>query len=380
MKKIALIAYSSHVMSRLKLVKEVLNHGDVEIKIFCGDFDHAKKAYDASDVDVHYIHVKSYTKNMSVSRLLSHRNFAKDVFKELKNFKPNYIYAQIPSNSLVKQCAKYKKQSGCELVFDLIDMWPESLPIKGAKRLIAGGFLRYWQNLRSKNVKFADLLITECDLYQKILTQQKVKLPPMQTVYLAKEPHEVLPPVHLPEDKINICYLGAINNIIDIPKIVDLLHAVNQKKKVCVHIIGEGESRGHFITELTNAGLEVVYHGIIYDEAKKLEIFSQCHFGLNIMKEYLMVGLTIKSIDYFAAGLPILNNIKEDTFNLVKDHQAGLNLVDFENMQECAKAITGLNAQAYLDMRTNVLKMFNAHFAKFVVTEKFKGQLATLGE
>ena len=37
------------------------------------------------------------------------------------------------------------------------------------------------------------------------------------------------------------------------------------------------------------------------------------------MKQEVFVGLTMKSIDYFEAGLPIINNIHGDTWNIVKD-------------------------------------------------------------
>ena len=43
------------------------------------------------------------------------------------------------------------------------------------------------------------------------------------------------------------------------------------------------------------------------------------------MKKSVCVGLTMKSIDYFEFGLPIINNIKGDTWNAVEEYGIGIN-------------------------------------------------------
>ena len=52
---------------------------------------------------------------------------------------------------------------------------------------------------------------------------------------------------------------------------------------------------------------------------------SRCHFGFNLMKPDVRVGLTMKSVDYFRHDLPILNNIPADTAELVDREQVGVN-------------------------------------------------------
>ena len=48
-------------------------------------------------------------------------------------------------------------------------------------------------------------------------------------------------------------------------------------------------------------------------------------FGINMMKPGICVGLTMKSIDYFCYGLPLINNIPGDTWKLVEKEQIGIN-------------------------------------------------------
>ena len=43
------------------------------------------------------------------------------------------------------------------------------------------------------------------------------------------------------------------------------------------------------------------------------------------MIDSVKVGLTIKSIDYFSYGLPLINNIKGDTWKLINERGIGIN-------------------------------------------------------
>jgi len=44
------------------------------------------------------------------------------------------------------------------------------------------------------------------------------------------------------------------------------------------------------------------------------------------MKDSVCVGLTMKSIDYFQHGLPIINNIPADTAAIVEKYGVGVNI------------------------------------------------------
>ena len=74
------------------------------------------------------------------------------------------LYVMIPANSLARTAIKLKKVLHTKVVLDIIDMWPESLPVKGVETLWP---LRCWRRLRDDNLGHADLVFTECGLYKK---------------------------------------------------------------------------------------------------------------------------------------------------------------------------------------------------------------------
>ena len=296
------------------------------------DFRHFEK-YQRTDIKqgFRYFHAIPYEKNISINRLKSHMALAKDIFKVVEEQKFDLLWVLVPPNSFVKKAARYKKfNSEVKLIFDLIDLWPETMPISKFKWLPP--FI-YWKNLRNRYLNAADEIVTECNLYhQKLPTKVKDKL---HTIYLAREVKKFNPQCRLPENKIALCYLGSINNIIDIPAIADLIFKLKKFTDVELNIIGDGEKREELISSCENVGADVIYYGKIYDIAKKQRIFDSCHYGLNFMKKSVFVGLTMKSIDYFEAGLPILNNIQGDTWEIIEKENVGVNIsrtTDYEQL------------------------------------------------
>ena len=165
-----------------------------------------------------------------------------------------------------------------------------------------------------------------------------------------------------PSDAISLCYLGSINNIIDIEMIGKVIQSLASAASVRLEIIGEGERRSKLIETAENAGAQVVFHGVIYDDDKKLEVFNRCHYALNIMKPEVFVGMTMKSLDYFSAGIPIINNICGDVWSMVEVEEIGFNVSD-ENLPDQIERIVGLSGESYAEMNAAVRKAHERHFS-----------------
>lgn len=334
--KIIIITGSDVYENRVNLLFDYFKAKGEEVKVYTTDFDHMKKKR-RNIVRPEYILVKSkpYKKNISFARIFSHYAFSRCVKKELQNEDADLLWILIPPNSLVKEFTEYKvKHPKVKMVFDVIDMWPETFPLKSIKKL---PMIHSWANLRNRHIDIADYVITECDLYQSIL-KEYVNKTKMRTLYLAKSPYKETSNHLLSNDRLVLCYLGSINNIIDIPTIVKIIKELSLKKLVELHIIGDGEKKDEFIEAAKQAGADVTYHGKIYDLEKKQFIFDKCHFGLNIMKKEVFVGLTMKSMDYFAAGLPIINNIHGDTWSFIDKHNIGVNYEESLSEEKMASA------------------------------------------
>lgn len=330
--------------------------------VLSSDFRHIDKEKRTEHKERYkFFPTKAYSKNLSIQRMRSHSCFSKNVAKFIERHIENIdlIWALIPPNSLVKDIAGIKKaHPRVKLIYDLIDLWPETMPVGKVKCLFP---FTYWRDLRNKYIKSADCVVTECNLYKKKLKSvlQGMKC---ETLYLARPYVDYTPHLHLPEDKIALCYLGSINNIIDIDTIVALVKQIQKSKDVELHIIGDGENKNRLISEVKATGAEVIYHGKVYNREEKQSILDGCHYGLNIMKNSVCVGLTMKSMDYMEFGVPMINNIHGDTWELVKKHRVGINY-----------SINSINFDCInysLKMRIEAREMFERYFVNDVFHEK----------
>lgn len=341
---------------RVELLYEYFKKREDNVTVYTSDFRHIEKVK-RTDVKEGYIFctAKPYKKNISVSRMFSHASLAKKIFSILEKREVDLLWVLIPPNSFVKEAIKLKcKKKEMKLIFDVIDMWPETMPVERVKNFFP---IQKWKKIRDTGIGKADYVVTECDLFQEAL-KEVVGQKKMSTIYLARECQTFMDKSELEKNRFTLCYLGSINNIINIPAIEQIIKELSKKQPVRLHIIGDGEKREEFIKNAQAAGAEVFYHGKIYDKEKKEEIFSKCHYGLNIMKDSVYVGLTMKSVDYFEAGLPIINNIKGDTWRLVEDYDMGVNFSDLSDVSVEKSIVQRQNARTFFENKLS-LESFN---------------------
>jgi len=273
----------------------------------------------------------------------------------------------LPPNSLAYFASKYRKKYHTILIYDIYDLWPETFPSNIYKKVLSVPFI-IWGQLRNKNLKHADVVITECNLFkEKIIDfideSKTITLYPLKMNEVKKNSN-----IEVINNDLNICYLGSINNIIDIDRISDLLGKVNKLRRVTVHIIGDGEKRELFIRSLEEKQINVIFYGSVYDENRKQEIFDKCVLGINMMKDTVCIGLTLKSIDYINAGLPLLNNIKGDTQELVEKYGIGINVA--QDLDVIAQQIAYFNEKKVRDLKNKTQKIYNEKFSKETFTKK----------
>lgn len=356
MKAIIITCFKSNE-ERASFVLETCKRRNIDAVVITTDFSHIKKQKRTNiPKDFVAIKTKPYNKNLSFKRIKSHMKFAKDAFMVVEQEMPDIIWLMAPANSLIKEAKKYKRRyPATKLIIDIIDMWPESLPLGIGSTILP---FRIWKNIRKKNIGCADSLVSECDFYQKELKKEYDK--EITTIHWARKPENNKCKTSLPKDKLSLCYLGSMNNIIGTSIVSNIIKKCDMP--VVLHVIGEGENRYNFINSNSKV-CEVIYHGAIRDPQEKSEIFSKCHAGLNIYKNNLYIGLTVKSIDYFENGLPIINNIKGDTWSMIEEYNVGINIIDDQTI--CGEEIIQMRKN-----NKNIIELFNNNFTSEVFINK----------
>lgn len=338
---------------RVKHIEIFLKKHFDKVTYITSDFDHiSKSAFTVERLGTIQVRARPYKKNLSIRRMLSHFCWAKAINEKMNDLNPDFLFIMLPPNSLAKHVAKYANRNGAVLVFDIYDLWPETYPL--SKSVFFSIPFYFWGRMRNKHLRAAKAITFECGLFRNKLARY-VEGVQTSILYPALSDSTVQRSIKWEDKIVNLAYLGSINNIIDIRLISRLIEELCRLKPVRLHIIGSGENRNEFIRNVENAGAIVVNYGLVYDYQQKQDILDMCRYGLNIMRDSVCVGLTMKSIDYFMAGLPVINNIGGDTAHLVEKYEAGYNL---NNILQLANKISEEGSYENITRRNNARRLY----------------------
>lgn len=355
----AIVCAFDTYFDRVELLKEYYESKGQKVIVIGSDFSHRLKQYKERELVDISIHTREYHKNLSIDRLRNHYEFSKKAKEEIDKIQPDWIHCFIPANTSTKQMAIYKKEhKDVRLIFDVIDLWPETMPIQKFEWIPP---LKVWKNYRDKYIDEADLVFTECELYQRVL--RKEHNPKYHTLHWSRKEMPIESNPNLSESEMNFCYLGSINNIIDISLIEQLLSTCQKYKTVKFHIIGKGENKEELIQRVQAHDIEVIDYGLVYDQEQKQKIFDQCHYALNVMKSSVVVGLSMKSLDYMCAQIPMINTIKGDTKELCEAYDIGWN-INMDNLEEIAQKICSESLDKQMKRRMEIKCVYVYNFTQ----------------
>lgn len=375
-KDAVIISYYRWWDNRQSFFAEWLENKGYSLKYLSADYDHIQKDYCDIEQIPDYtkkIHVPSYNTNISLSRIYSNYVFEKQVTKYLLRDKPQVVICLIPSNLLGLALYKYKRNNpNAIIIVDVLDLWPESLPIDSRIKKVLTLPFSVWKNYRAKALKSASLILLECDYYRSIIGSYLDKSY-VKTLYLQKSNGYTYPIKNL-DDSICFVYIGSINSLIDIDRIVKILSRVNKYRRVIVKIIGCGSGEELFVESLEKNGIETIFYGAVFNNEEKHAIYETCHFGLNIMKPTVAVGLTTKSMDYLESGIPLLNSIPHDTSILINKYKAGFDLT-VDDDDNVIKSLINLDNSDYQSMVKGASELFNNEFTTSVFKERLNNYL-----
>lgn len=281
-----------------------------------------------------YIKAPKYKKNISLKRFFSHFIYSRNFMKNLEfcDEKPDIIVSALPPLLLNYKLAKWANQNQVKFVVDIIDPWPDVffkyvpkyfqilakfffLPYKIILNLI----LRRSDGVASISNEYIDWAVSKS---QKRLSTH-VSYPSIDldrySNFIVRDKN------HFNYEKIKIVYAGNLGVSYDIPCILRAAKILDEQfpGRTEFFIAGLGEHL-NLIKEYETKFSNLKYVGRLdFDELMRL--YSNCHLGLAQYAQGATQTVTYKLFDYLGSGLPILNSLNSEMWDLIEKNKIGLN-------------------------------------------------------
>lgn len=328
-------------ISRPSFVRHILLKNGHDVITLTSDFSHQKKEkVSYSQNNVFTVKTLKYSSNTSIVRFVSHAItailLAYKAITLRKDVDVYYVTAPFAITAFLIKLVTRKK-----LIIDIIDFWPNSLPFR--ESFFSKHLLKLWSKVNAMCCRFSDTVISLSSEFLRNSCSDSI-----EKISFGAESNFDHGPVIRSQEKtsqLTILYIGNIGSLYDFQT---LLHALNATHKtIKLHIIGEGDRKQWLLQELDAKKIDFVFHGMVYDKVAIKRICSECDIGFN---GYISTNASFsyKALSYFSYGLPILNSMKGDLYEVVEKNGVGFNYVggDFDSLLESINSMV-INVETF---------------------------------
>lgn len=293
---------------------------------------------------IRFVPTTSYDKNMSFGRLAFEVLYSRSVFRRaLESEPPDCIVGVDPPQIVGYMCVRLARRLGVPLVLDVFDQWPELFVLAFPRLLrpLAPAMLSPFYGLRKHNLRRAAAVTALCDTYMASAKAAAPGLDASQTLTVfngidvaafraalpdAREREALARERGKKPGEVWVVYAGTLGNNYDVPTVLRAAARLQEcgDDGIRIWIAGEGPLRSS-VTEFIRARgvINLKYIGKLSHE-DLIRFYSICDIGLSPYVPESNVAMPDKAYDYMAAGLPIVNSLRGELEQLLRDRQIGI--------------------------------------------------------
>jgi len=329
------------------IAKHLYSQGH-EVHWWSSNFYHgSKKHRDKNQVSdyckIHLISTIPYRKNISIKRVINHVKFANKWYKEAKaylntNKAPDVLLASVPPVHLMHKIIAFKYISGCKVVFDIQDAWPEAfyryIPVAGCFRQKIGGYIfSPLLRLRNKCLRLADACISVAEGYINLASIAYMKKPSLVVpIGISLSTRDNIVSKHNnreEEEKVSFVYIGNLADSYDLKTLIFASKKLyDEGYKFTVTLAGRGVHEQKLVKMVSKLGSSDYIRFVGYlTFAEVVNLLERSSVGLNCLFPDSYGFIQNKVSDYLAAGLPVINSVEGELANLIVKNNAGVQYV-----------------------------------------------------
>ena len=286
----------------------------------------------------------AYYRNIGFSRIRFEATFAWKLYSlaNRTSSRPDCIIAADPPQSAGYVGGKLASHYESILILDVMDLWPELFILAFPRwiRKFVPWVLTPLYGLRRNNLRKADAVTTVCNSYLDLVRKEAPNLTNgrssaiyigIDVAALRKESleNDEKGKLELKMGKGNgyifAIYAGTLGNNYDIDTLLRAASLLAQRgSKIKILVAGEGPlSRDVMEYIKVNNLKNLSYLGKLNTEYLA-RLFHICDVGLCTYSVESTVAMPVKVYDYMAVGLPIVNSLKGELENFIRDKNIGV--------------------------------------------------------
>lgn len=344
-----------HRMSQWKKQFEDIGY---KVDFFTSDFEHQRKRK-ITEVESGYILLKSYfsyKNNISLKRLINHFFVAISLSKQLLNYKTDVIIVSYPTIWTAFVTVLYGKFQNVKIIVDVRDKWPDIFIKSYFSKLLL------WPLFLIKKFVFynCSTLISISPGYLKWAFPNTETL---QKNILPLIPNSVVKYERTLNKSINLIFVGSLGETYDLD-IIFLIHDELLKYGLNFNIIIAGDGPRYKELKIKSSTTKNIKILGWLNENQLIENFKKAHFGLMLYYKNSPQGWPNKLLEYIAHGLPILNTLHGESWDLIESQNIGFNFSK-NNINELVNYINQMvnNVDDYKQCSINCYSLIDDQFS-----------------
>lgn len=298
----------------------------------------------SENIKVKFVEAKSYSNNISFSRMLSHFNLGKKMIKAFNNQPelPDVIVIAFPPISTAFEVVQWAKKKSIPAIIDIIDPWPDVFiqHMAGIKRSIVHLGVTPLQRKTAIAFRNSSAVMAISKQYidwAKQYTKEQKKsayfYPAVQFEEIKKQLEVAKTKRTKQNDILTVIYAGSLGFSYDLPTILKAAELLEKKQPQIQFIIAGDGPQKTIVEDYQSTHSNLKYLGRLSKE-KLMEEYYVSDIGLTQHIKGATQSVTYKLFDLLACGLPIMNSLESEMKSIIVDHKVGFhnNPSDFEQL------------------------------------------------
>jgi glycosyltransferase involved in cell wall biosynthesis len=326
-----------------------------DVVLWTQNWSHAKKARrpetpSGAPLELRYVPVPGYSRNISLRRIFSHWRFAENWRKaaDAAEEKPDLVVVSSPPLFIGREVRGFCKRNNAKCIVDIMDAWPETF-----ERVVPKWCLKPLARTAKENYLGADGITAVAKRYIEMakaygakspmhLCHHGIKATPGANEAVQREVSETL----------KLVYIGNMSLSYDLATVVD---AVKSDEGLELDLAGSGPDEPSLRARAADCG-RIRFHGYL-GESELRNLLAKADVGVVPMFDESCVGVPYKLADYVAAGLPVASSLHGETAELLAAHDAGVTYQAGDAVAFCKAARL---AAAFVRSSTSLARIFDA--------------------